>query len=181
ALDGTGKIELTGNLGDVMQESAKTAVSYVRSKSAEFGIDTDFYKTKDIHIHAPEGAIPKDGPSAGLAITTALVSELTGVAIKSNVAMTGEISLKGRAMAIGGLKEKSMAAYNAGCDTVIIPRDNERDLNEISDEVKASVNFISVAAFDEIIQLALEHPINDKTVNNVIVHDRKNSRLSITQ
>ena len=181
ALDGTGKIELTGNLGDVMQESAKTAVSYVRSKSAEFGIDTDFYKTKDIHIHAPEGAIPKDGPSAGLAITTALVSELTGVAIKSNVAMTGEISLKGRAMAIGGLKEKSMAAYNAGCNTVIIPRDNERDLSEISDEVKASVNFVSVSAFDEIIPLALEKPINVKTVNNVIVPDRKNGRLSITQ
>ena len=181
ALDGTGKIELTGNLGDVMQESAKTAVSYVRSKSAEFGIDTDFYKTKDIHIHAPEGAIPKDGPSAGLAITTALVSELTGVAIKSNVAMTGEISLKGRAMAIGGLKEKSMAAYNAGCNTVIIPRDNERDLSEISDEVKASVNFVSVSAFDEIRPLALEKPINVKTVNNVIVPDRKNGRLSITQ
>ena len=181
ALDGTGKIELTGNLGDVMQESAKIAVSYVRSKSAEFGIDTDFYKTKDIHIHAPEGAVPKDGPSAGLAITTALVSELTGVAIKSNVAMTGEISLKGKAMAIGGLKEKSMAAYNAGCDTVIIPRDNERDLSEISDEVKASVRFISVTAFDEILPLALEHPIKDKTVNNVMVPDRKNSRLSITQ
>ena len=181
ALDGTGKIELTGNLGDVMQESAKTAVSYVRSKSAEFGIDTDFYKTKDIHIHAPEGAVPKDGPSAGLAITTALVSELTGVAIKSNVAMTGEISLKGRAMAIGGLKEKSMAAYNAGCDTVIIPRDNERDLNEISDEVKASVNFISVADFDEIIPIALESPINDTNFNNVIVPENKNRRLSITQ
>ena len=181
ALDGTGKIELTGNLGDVMQESAKTAVSYVRSKSAEFGIDTDFYKTKDIHIHAPEGAVPKDGPSAGLAITTALVSELTGVAIKSNVAMTGEISLKGRAMAIGGLKEKSMAAYNAGCDTVIIPRDNERDLNEISDEVKASVNFVSVADFDEIIPIALESPINDTNFNNVIVPENKNRRLSITQ
>lgn len=181
ALDGTGKIELTGNLGDVMQESAKTAVSYVRSRSAEFGIDTDFYKTKDIHIHAPEGAVPKDGPSAGLAITTALVSELTGIAIKSDVAMTGEISLKGRAMAIGGLKEKSMAAYNAGCNTVIIPHDNERDLNEISDEVKASVNFVSVTAFDEIIPLALEHPINDTTVNNVIVPENKNARLSITQ
>ncbi len=180
ALDGTGKIELTGNLGDVMKESAKTAVSYVRSKSVQFGIDTDFYKNKDIHIHAPEGAVPKDGPSAGLAITTALVSELTGVAIKSNVAMTGEISLKGRAMAIGGLKEKSMAAYKAGCDTVIIPRDNERDLNDISDEVKASVNFISVATFDEIIPIALEEAI-DTTVKNVIVTDQKSSQPAITQ
>lgn len=183
ALDGTGKIELTGNLGDVMKESAKTAVSYIRSKSAQFGIDGDFYKTKDIHIHAPEGAIPKDGPSAGLAITTALVSELTGVAIKSNVAMTGEISLKGRAMAIGGLKEKSMAAYKAGCDTVIIPNDNARDLAEISDEVKNAVEFVTVTDFEQIIPIALEKPlssiINDK---NIIVTERKKSQQSaITQ
>ena len=129
-LDGTGKIELTGNLGDVMKESAKTAVSYIRSKASEYGIDEDFYKNKDIHIHAPEAAVPKDGPSAGLAITTAIVSELTVIAIKSNVAMTGEISLKGKALAIGGLKEKSMAAYKAGCDTVIIPQDNKKDLDE---------------------------------------------------
>ncbi|MCH5321246.1 MAG: endopeptidase La, partial [Eubacterium sp.] len=159
ALDGTGKIELTGNLGDVMKESAKTAVSFVRSKSDEYGIDSDFYKTKDIHIHAPEGAIPKDGPSAGLAITTALVSELTGIAIKSNVAMTGEISLKGRAMQIGGLKEKSMAAYKAGCDTVIIPEENFKDLSEISEEVKTAVNFVTVSKFDEIIPIALEEPL----------------------
>lgn len=154
ALDGTGKIELTGNLGDVMKESAKTAVSYVRSKSVEYGIDSDFYKNKDIHIHAPEGAVPKDGPSAGLAITTALVSELTGIAIKSNVAMTGEISLKGRAMEIGGLKEKSMAAYKAGCDTVIIPKDNAKDLSEISDEVKNAVTFVTVSTFDEVLPAA---------------------------
>ena len=136
ALDGTGKIVLTGNLGDVMQESAKTAVSYVRAHADIFGIDSDFYKTKDIHIHAPEAAIPKDGPSAGLAITTALVSELTGIPIRRDVAMTGEISLKGKALPIGGLKEKSMAAYKAGCSTVIIPKENVKDLAEISDEVK---------------------------------------------
>lgn len=184
ALEGSGKIELTGNLGDVMKESAKTAVSYVRSKSKKFGIDTDFYKTKDIHIHAPEGAVPKDGPSAGLAITTALVSELTGVAVRSNVAMTGEISLKGRAMEIGGLKEKSMAAYKAGCDTVIIPQDNAKDLSEISDEVKKAVNFITVSDFEEVIPIALETPV---TVNeadkktNIIVKNNKPRTSVITQ
>ena len=162
-LNGTGKIELTGNLGDVMRESAKTAVSYIRSKASEYGIDEDFYKNKDIHIHAPEAAVPKDGPSAGLAITTAIVSELTGIAIKSNVAMTGEISLKGKALAIGGLKEKSMAAYKAGCDTVIIPQDNKKDLDEISDEVKQAIDFISVKKFDEVLPIALvSRPIKKK-------------------
>lgn len=182
ALEGTGKIELTGNLGDVMKESAKTAVSYVRSKSEEFGIDSDFYKTKDIHIHAPEGAIPKDGPSAGLAITTALVSELTGVAIKSNVAMTGEISLKGKAMAIGGLKEKSMAAYKAGCDTVIIPADNERDLSEISHEVKSAVKFVTVTSFEQIIPVAFEEKLTKHHKDStVIVTNQKSSQPSVTQ
>lgn len=165
ALEGTGKLELTGNLGDVMKESAKTAVSFVRSKAVEYGIDTDFYKTKDIHIHAPEAAIPKDGPSAGLAITTALVSELTGIPIKSNVAMTGEISLKGNAMPIGGLKEKSMAAYKAGCDTVIIPKDNVKDLAEISDEVKANIDFISTTTFDDVVKVALEYKPCPKVKN----------------
>lgn len=155
ALKGTGKLELTGNLGDVMKESAKTSVSYIRYKSDEYGIDSDFYKTKDIHIHAPEAAISKDGPSAGLAITTAILSELTGIPIKANVAMTGEISLKGRALPIGGLKEKSMAAYKAGCDTVIIPKSNYKDLQEISSEVKQAVKFITVEYFDEILPIAL--------------------------
>ena len=154
-LKGTGKLELTGNLGDVMKENAKTAVSYIRYKSDEYGIDSDFYKTKDIHIHAPEAAISKDGPSAGLAITTAILSELTGIPIKANVAMTGEISLKGRALPIGGLKEKSMAAYKAGCDTVIIPKSNYKDLQEISSEVKQAVKFITVEYFDEILPIAL--------------------------
>lgn len=181
ALDGTGKIELTGNLGDVMKESAKTAISFVRSKADLYGIDNEFYKNKDIHIHTPEGAVPKDGPSAGLAFTTALVSELTGVAIKSDVAMTGEISLKGKAMAIGGLKEKSMAAYKAGCTTVIIPFDNIKDLSEISDEVKDAVEFVAVSNFDEILNIAFDGSIAknkpnpkmyytaDKTVKNSAV------------
>lgn len=182
-LNGTGKIELTGNLGDVMKESAKTAVSYIRSKASEYGIDEDFYKNKDIHIHAPEAAVPKDGPSAGLAITTAIVSELTGIAIKSNVAMTGEISLKGKALAIGGLKEKSMAAYKAGCDTVIIPRDNKKDLDEISDEVKQVIDFISVKNFDEVLPIALvSKPIKKKEVKeNIIVTDKTSQTNVVTQ
>ncbi len=182
-LGGTGKIELTGNLGDVMKESAKTAVSYIRSKASEYGIDEDFYKNKDIHIHAPEAAVPKDGPSAGLAITTAIVSELTGIAIKSNVAMTGEISLKGKALAIGGLKEKSMAAYKAGCDTVIIPQDNKKDLDEISDEVKQVIDFISVKNFDEVLPIALvSRPIKKKEVKeNLIVTDKTSKTNVVTQ
>lgn len=182
-LNGTGKIELTGNLGDVMKESAKTAVSYIRSKASEYGIDEDFYKNKDIHIHAPEAAVPKDGPSAGLAITTAIVSELTGIAIKSNVAMTGEISLKGTALAIGGLKEKSMAAYKAGCDTVIIPQDNKKDLDEISDEVKQVIDFISVKNFDEVLPIALvSKPIKKKEVKeNLIVTDKTSKTNVVTQ
>ena len=181
ALDGSGKIELTGNLGDVMKESAKTAVSYVRSKSEQYGIKSDFYKTKDIHIHAPEAAIPKDGPSAGLAITTALVSELTGIPIKKNVAMTGEISLKGKALPIGGLKEKSMAAYKAGCDTVIIPKDNFKDLAEIGTEVKTAVRFIPVASFDEVMTQALEYmPKKDRKQNVIIKSDESVSSV-VTQ
>lgn len=182
-LNGTGKIELTGNLGDVMKESAKTAVSYIRSKASEYGIDEDFYKNKDIHIHAPEAAVPKDGPSAGLAITTAIVSELTGIATKSNVAMTGEISLKGKALAIGGLKEKSMAAYKAGCDTVIIPQDNKKDLDEISDEVKQVIDFISVKNFDEVLPIALvSKPIKKKEVKeNLIVTDKTSKTNVVTQ
>lgn len=181
ALDGSGKIELTGNLGDVMKESAKTAVSYVRSKSEQYGIKSDFYKTKDIHIHAPEAAIPKDGPSAGLAITTALVSELTGIPIKKNVAMTGEISLKGKALPIGGLKEKSMAAYKAGCDTVIIPKDNFKDLAEIGAEVKTAVRFIPVTSFDEVMTQALEYmPKKDRKQNVIIKSDESVSSV-VTQ
>jgi ATP-dependent Lon protease len=184
ALEGSGKLELTGSLGDVMKESAKTAVSYIRSKADEYGIHSDFYKTKDIHIHAPEAAIPKDGPSAGLAITTALVSELTGIPIKSNIAMTGEISLKGNALPIGGLKEKSMAAYKAGCDTVIIPKDNSKDLADISDEVKETINFVSVSTFDEVIPVALEYkpnPIKNRTESNSAITVQDSSTTVIAQ
>ena len=181
ALDGTGKIELTGNLGDVMKESAKIAVSYVRSIADKIGVDAEFYKNKDIHIHAPEGAVPKDGPSAGLAITTAIVSELTGIPIKHDVAMTGEISLKGKALAIGGLKEKSMAAYKSGCRVVIIPKDNVKDLSEISDEVKSGVEFIPVTEFAEVMDIALEFKPEKKKKYNHLIHAENDKRASITQ
>ena len=182
ALNGTGKIELTGNLGDVMKESAKIAVSFIRSQADKYFLDSDFYKTKDIHIHAPEGAIPKDGPSAGLAITTAILSELSGIPIKHNVAMTGEISLKGNALAIGGLKEKSMAAYKAGCDTIIIPKDNLKDLTKISDEVKNNVNFVSVSSFDEVAKVALEYMPNKKNSKVIInTNAEAGSSAAVTQ
>lgn len=182
ALNGTGKIELTGNLGDVMKESAKIAVSFIRSQADKYFLDSDFYKTKDIHIHAPEGAIPKDGPSAGLAITTAILSELSGIPIKHNVAMTGEISLKGNALAIGGLKEKSMAAYKAGCDTIIIPKDNLKDLTKISDEVKNNVNFVSASSFDEVAKVALEYMPNKKNSKVIInTNAEAGSSAAVTQ
>ena len=183
-LEGKGTIETTGSLGDVMKESAKLAVSYARSVADKYNIAPDFYKNKDIHIHAPEAAIPKDGPSAGLAITTAIVSELTGILIKSNIAMTGEISLKGKALPIGGLKEKSMAAYKAGCDTVIIPNENVKDLDEISAEVKNAVRFVSVKSFDELLPVALVTlPKRKKDVknNNVVIADNKSKANIVTQ
>ncbi len=155
AMDGAGKIELTGLLGDVMKESAHAAVSYIRSKAAEYGIAEDFYKTKDIHIHVPEGAVPKDGPSAGVTMATALISELSGKAVRNDVAMTGEITLRGRVLPIGGLKEKSMAAYKAGIKTVIIPKDNLPDLYEVDSVVKENITFIPVETIDEVIKNAM--------------------------
>ncbi len=154
-LDGTGKVETTGSLGDVMKESAQIAVSYVRSIAAAYGIPTDFYKTKDIHIHFPEGAVPKDGPSAGVTMVTALVSALTGRPVRRDVAMTGEISLRGRVLAIGGLKEKTMAAYNAGVKTVLIPADNLRDLDEIDAMARDNLIFVPCCKVSEVLEQAL--------------------------
>ena len=154
-LDGTGKVELTGNLGDVMKESAKTAISYVRSRANDWHIDGDFYKNKDIHIHVPEGAVPKDGPSAGVTMATAIVSALTGIPVKGEVAMTGEISLRGRVMAIGGLREKAMAAYTHHLTTVIIPEENQSDLSEVDAVVKENTHFITARHLDEVIRNAL--------------------------
>lgn len=156
-LDGSGKLELTGSLGDVMQESAKAAVSYVRANAQNYNIPADFYKTKDIHIHATESAVKKDGPSAGVTITTALVSALTGVPVKRDVAMTGEVTIKGRVLAIGGLKEKSMAAYRGGVKTVFIPKANEADLAELDDEVLKNVKFVPADRVEDIIENALCH------------------------
>ena len=154
-LEGTGKLELTGNLGDVMKESAKIAVSYVRSVADSWGIDKDFYKTRDIHIHAPEGAVPKDGPSAGVTLVTALVSALTGIPVRHDVAMTGEITLRGKVLAIGGLKEKAMAAYRAGVKTVLIPRDNLADISEIDPEVREHLRFVPAEVADTVLKTAL--------------------------
>jgi len=155
-LDGSGKIELTGNLGDVMKESAKTAVSYIRSRTEKLGIEHDFYKTRDIHIHFPEGAVPKDGPSAGITIATALISALTGAPARNRVAMTGEITLRGRILPIGGLKEKTMAALRNGIKTVIIPSENEKDLEEIDQTVRRSLEFVTTASIDNILDIALD-------------------------
>jgi ATP-dependent Lon protease len=154
-LEGTGKIETTGSLGDVMKESASLAVSYVRSIAAKYQIPTDFYKTKDIHIHFPEGAIPKDGPSAGITMVTSLVSALSGRAVRRDLAMTGEISLRGRVLAIGGLKEKTMAAYNAGVTTVLIPEDNRRDIDELDALARENLTIIPCRTADEVLELAL--------------------------
>lgn len=154
-MEGSGKLELTGNLGDVMKESAHAALTYVRSNAAKLSVAADFYKTKDIHIHFPEGAVPKDGPSAGIAVCTALVSALTGKAVRSDVAMTGEISIRGRVMAIGGLKEKTMAALRHGIKTVIIPKDNMSDLEEIDQTVRKGLVFIPAQAMDTVLEAAL--------------------------
>ena len=155
ALPGTGKVELTGSLGNVMQESARTAISYVRSHADVLGIEPDFYKTKDIHIHATEAAVPKDGPSAGVTMAVAIVSALTDRPIHHDVAMTGEISLRGRVLPIGGLKEKTMAAYKAGVHTVLVPKDNEPDLEEIDPVVRKSLEFVVCDDMDTVLHRAL--------------------------
>ena len=154
-MEGTGRLELTGNLGDVMKESAKAALSYIRSRAAVLGIDPEFYKNKDIHIHFPEGAIPKDGPSAGITTTIALISALTGAPVRHDVAMTGEITLRGRVLPIGGLREKTMAALRAGIKTVIIPAENEPDLEKIDPLVRAQLHFVPTEHVDHVLDLVL--------------------------
>ena len=154
-MDGKGRLELTGQLGDVMKESARAAYSYVRAHMKELGIKDEFYSKKDIHIHAPEGAVPKDGPSAGVTMTTALVSALTGKKVKHNVAMTGEITLTGKVLAIGGLKEKCLAARRVGIDTVIVPKENEKDVIKLPKIVKDSLNIILADKIDDVLENAL--------------------------
>ena len=154
-MEGSGKIELTGSLGEVMKESAKTAVSYVRANADKFNIDASFYKNKDIHIHATEAAVPKDGPSAGVTMVAALVSALTNRKIRRDVAMTGEVTLRGRVTAIGGLREKAMAAYRGGVNTVYIPKENLPDLDEVDPLVLEKVKFVPVTNVSQIIDCVL--------------------------
>ena len=152
---GTGKVELTGNLGDVMKESAHAALSFIRSQADRLGIQGDFYQSKDIHVHFPEGAVPKDGPSAGIAITTAMVSALTGAPVKRGLAMTGEVTLRGRVLPIGGLREKTMAALRNGIKTVIIPAENGKDLEEIDQTVRKALRFVLVDQAEQVLAEAL--------------------------
>ena len=159
-MKGNGKLELTGHLGDIMKESARTAISYIRSRACDFGLDPDFYNKVDIHIHVPEGAVPKDGPSAGITLATAMISALTGIPVKRNVAMTGEITLRGRVLPIGGLKEKILAARRAGIDTVIIPVDNKKDLEDIPENVLDLLDIIAVKDMNKVLNIALKGGFN---------------------
>lgn len=162
SFEGTGKVELTGNLGDVMQESAKAAISYIRKHAETLGIDKEFYKNRDIHIHVPEGAVPKDGPSAGVTMITALVSELSNTPVRHDIAMTGEITLTGRVLPIGGLPEKSMAAFRNGIRTILIPKDNLSDLDEVDELIKSSVTFVPVDCVSQVLENALVKPEPEK-------------------
>jgi ATP-dependent Lon protease len=158
-MEGKGRLTLTGKLGDVMQESAQAAMSYIRSRSATFGLTKDFYRNIDIHVHVPEGAIPKDGPSAGITICNSIVSALTRIPVRRDVTMTGEITLRGKVLPIGGVKEKLLAAHRMGLRTVLLPKDNEKDLAEIPQEILSSLTIRFVETMDEVLQVALERLI----------------------
>jgi ATP-dependent Lon protease len=172
-MPGKGKLIITGKLGEVMQESAQAALSYVRSRARQFDIDANFYETKDIHIHVPEGATPKDGPSAGITMATSLVSALAGVPVRHDVAMTGEITLRGRVLPIGGLKEKILAAHRGKVHTVIIPEENEKELRDVPAAIRKAMVFHTVAHMDDVLRIALklEHP--EKFFGNKESEDKK--------
>jgi ATP-dependent Lon protease len=177
-MPGKGKATYTGKLGDVMQESIQAATTVVRSRATKWGISEDFLQTHDLHVHVPEGATPKDGPSAGVGMCTALVSAITGIPVRSNVAMTGEITLRGEVLAIGGLKEKLLAAHRGGIDTVLIPEDNVKDLKEIPENVKQGLNIVPVRWINEVLEVALQHmPQGTETsgeAEKVITGDKSN-------
>ncbi len=158
-LDGKGKLTVTGQLGDVMQESAQAALSYIRGRAQALGLNREFYRTVDLHLHVPEGAIPKDGPSAGITMATAMASALAKIPVRRDIAMTGEITLRGKVLAIGGLKEKLLAALRAGIFEVILPRSNEKDVAELPDNIKKSIKLHFVDQMDEVLKLALESPL----------------------
>ena len=158
-LDGKGKLTITGQLGDVMQESAQAALSYIRGKAQSLGLSREFYRNVDLHLHVPEGAIPKDGPSAGITMATALASALAKIPVRRDIAMTGEITLRGKVLAIGGLKEKLLAALRAGIFEVILPRANEKDIAELPDNIKKSMKLHFVDQMDEVLAIALEGPL----------------------
>ena len=153
---GSGKIELTGQLGDVMQESAKTAITYIRSIASEYNIEEDFHKKYDLHVHVPEGAVPKDGPSAGVTMFTAIMSTLTGIPVRKDVAMTGEITLRGRVLPVGGIKEKVLAAHRAGIRTILLPAENKADIDDIPQSVRRQLNFVLLEKAKEALKYALE-------------------------
>ena len=153
---GTGKIQLTGQLGEVMQESAQAAITYIRSIADEYGIQKDFYKTSDIHVHVPEGAVPKDGPSAGVTMFTSVMSGLTGTPVKKDVAMTGEITLRGKVLPVGGIKEKVLAAYRAGIRTILLPEENKADVDEIPANIARQIRFVYLTKAKETLEYAFD-------------------------
>ena len=168
-MNGKGELLLTGKLGEVMQESAKAALTYVRSRAERYGLQRDFHKDCDIHVHVPEGAIPKDGPSAGITLAAAMTSCLTGIPVNRQIAMTGEITLRGRVMPIGGLKEKVLAAHRAGVKKVLLPKENRKDMKDIPEAVQEDLEFMFVEKMDEVLELALlASPISVEDSNNYV-------------